>query len=157
MSDKIHKTCLNNVYGCLLHRSRASRVHVEHRDHVIATFHKMVTMTLGYIIMLAVMTFNYWILISAVLGAGIGHLLVRPAVHAMCLSKMLTQTDVNGTLTQRPGQNEILIQPPAEVELGEMWETPPDKRTHYNGTLCENKAANGHLLQEKCRVTDSLL
>ncbi|WAR24532.1 hypothetical protein MAR_038201 [Mya arenaria] len=49
----------------------------------------MLTVTVGYLLMLCVMTMNVWMLVSAVLGAGIGYLLLCPAVSA-CLAVGLT-------------------------------------------------------------------
>lgn len=48
--------------------------------HFLESLWKLVTVAIGYIIMLLVMTFNYWILLSAILGAGIGYFLCRPIV-----------------------------------------------------------------------------
>jgi len=47
------------------------------------TLLKMLSVSLGYIIMLVVMTFNGWMMVAAVTGAGIAHLVLRPALY-MC-------------------------------------------------------------------------
>ncbi|KAH3695675.1 uncharacterized protein LOC127861947 [Dreissena polymorpha] len=51
---------------------------------LLATVAKMATLTVGYLAMLLVMTMNYWILITAVLASGIGHLIMRPIITACC-------------------------------------------------------------------------
>ena len=50
--------------------------------HILQTFLHMVQVTLGYILMLAFMTFNVWICISIVLGAGLGYFIfgVQPVI-----------------------------------------------------------------------------
>ena len=106
--------------------------------------------------MLAVMTFNYWILVSAVLGAGIGYLLVRPAVHAMCFSRLHTPLDVNLTSAEGREQNEILIEPPGDGELGEMCENPSNK-TDNQALFTENTDFNGRLLEQKDLVSGDII
>ncbi|KAH3794602.1 hypothetical protein DPMN_148139 [Dreissena polymorpha] len=51
---------------------------------LLGTVVKMATLTFGYLAMLLVMTMNYWILVAAVLGSGLGHLIMRPIIAACC-------------------------------------------------------------------------
>ena len=40
-------------------------------------------MAIAYIIMLCVMSYNIWILVAVILGAGVGHLVGRPLISAV--------------------------------------------------------------------------
>ncbi|XP_052778197.1 uncharacterized protein LOC128215551 [Mya arenaria] len=61
---------------------------------ITTSLQKMLTVTVGYLLMLCVMTMNVWMLVSAVLGAGIGYLLLRPAVSA-CFAMRRTKHECN--------------------------------------------------------------
>lgn len=46
------------------------------------TLWKMLILCLGYVTMLSVMTMNVWLLTSALLGSGLGHMFVRPLIKS---------------------------------------------------------------------------
>lgn len=54
--------------------------------HLRTTLIHALTAGVGYILMFCVMTMNVWLLVSVVLGSGVGHLIVRP-LWSMKLSR----------------------------------------------------------------------
>jgi copper transporter 1 len=56
-------------------RGRRYRLSAKGRIHFIETLLYMVQFSVGYVLMLTVMTYNAWLFIAIILGAGIGHLL----------------------------------------------------------------------------------
>ncbi|XP_052777542.1 uncharacterized protein LOC128214879 isoform X1 [Mya arenaria] len=63
-------------------RSKYDQQAAESRFHLIATLNKLLTTTLLYIMVLCIVSRNIWILVSAILGKGVGYLLFRPFVSA---------------------------------------------------------------------------
>ncbi|WAR24557.1 hypothetical protein MAR_038226 [Mya arenaria] len=63
-------------------RSKYDQQAAESRFHLIATLNKLLTTTLLYLMVLCIVSRNIWILVSAILGKGVGYLLFRPFVSA---------------------------------------------------------------------------
>ncbi|XP_052777188.1 uncharacterized protein LOC128214656 isoform X2 [Mya arenaria] len=68
-----------------VNKSKRSSSQVDGSLHVLYAIHRILTVALSYTVMLCVMSMNAWILVSAVIGAGVGYLLLRPAV-ASCFT-----------------------------------------------------------------------
>lgn len=64
--------------------SRGLRTEQRHRNrnYILVSLLRTFSLTLTYVTMLCAMTFNIWILISVVVGSGVGHLIGRPLVSS---------------------------------------------------------------------------
>ncbi|XP_052778279.1 uncharacterized protein LOC128215598 isoform X2 [Mya arenaria] len=100
-------------------KSKRSSSLVDGSLHVLYAVHKMLTVALSYTVMLCVMTMNAWILVAAVIGAGVGYLLLRPAV-ASCFpvsvpvknvkEVKVAANDVNGTDGTEEGEMDSFLE-----------------------------------------------
>ncbi|WAR24544.1 hypothetical protein MAR_038213 [Mya arenaria] len=102
-------------------RSKNDQQAAESRFHLIATMNKLLTSALFYLMVLCLVSRNIWILVSAILGKGVGYLLLRPFVSAyghVGFEKSIERRTyiemghVNGTVS---GNNEELICPLIEA------------------------------------------
>lgn len=49
-------------------------------SHLVTTLLKVLSVALGYLLMLIAMKMNIWLVVSVILGSGIGNLLIRPLI-----------------------------------------------------------------------------
>ncbi|XP_052777477.1 probable low affinity copper uptake protein 2 isoform X2 [Mya arenaria] len=100
-------------------KSKRSSSLVDGSLHVLYAVHKMLTVALSYTVMLCVMSMNAWILVAAVIGAGVGYLLLRPAV-ASCFPVSVPVKNVrevkvdanrvNGTVGTEEGEMDSFLE-----------------------------------------------
>lgn len=60
---------------------------------LVSSLCRMISAALAYLIMLCVMTMSIWLLISVVLGSGLGHLFTRPLLIRMFKQTPLEEKD----------------------------------------------------------------
>lgn len=73
--------CVN--YSFNIYHLRAERWHTRQNRviaHVLLSLLRTISFATAYIMMLCAMSFNIWILVSIVVGSGVGHLVGRPVI-----------------------------------------------------------------------------
>lgn len=73
-------------YAFNVYHLRAERWHTRQNRvvaHVLLSLLKTLSVGVAYIIMLCAMSYNIWILMAIVVGAGVGHLLGRPLMSSL--------------------------------------------------------------------------
>lgn len=79
--------CMNYAFN--VYHLRAERWHTRQNKviaHVLLSLLRTVSVAIAYVTMLCAMSFNIWLLISIVVGSGVGHLVGRPLM-AIVLQK----------------------------------------------------------------------
>ena len=55
--------------------------------HALLSLLKSFSLAIAYVMMLCVMTFNFWILLAVIVGSGAGHLVGRPLISIVLRKK----------------------------------------------------------------------
>lgn len=130
-------------------------------QHTHKTFLHMLQVTIGYVLMLCVMTYNIWMLVSVAVGAGIGHFLVRPLVVFI----VFKDTD-NYYINKSPEGNKLLPRVPSaksgngcdSIETGRSNIRPKSYKmlnTKFQAKINEENEESENLIDNKERMENN--